>query len=55
MARPCNKESIMSVADTIVWAFLTYGFPNGAMAGTRHCNRENIKSVNDTIVWAWAS
>ena len=51
--RPCNRENIMSVSDTIVWAFLTYGFPSGAMAGSRPCNKESIMSVSDLIIWAW--
>ena len=53
MSRPENLENLMSVADTVVWAFKTYGFPRCSMTGTRPDNEENITSVEDTVEWAW--
>ena len=57
MSRPesTRHEEIMSVADTVVWAFQTYGFPHGAMVGARpnYTRNEAISSVSETVVWAW--
>ena len=53
MSRPCNRENIMSVSDTVVWAFQTYGFPKGSMDEDQPCNLENLMSVQDMIAWAW--
>jgi len=53
MSRPENLENLMSVADTVVWAFQTYGSPRGSMTGTRPDNKEKITSVADTIAYAW--
>ena len=59
MSRPeeAQKESIMSVAQAVIWAFATYGFPRGSASGTRPRNTrlETIRSVADTVIWAWTS
>ena len=59
MSRPeeTKKESIMSVAQAVIWAFSTYGIPRGVASGTRPRNTrlETIRSVADTVLWAWTS
>ena len=52
-ARPANMERIMSVSNTVVWAFRTYGgIPYNAVTDRPGCTkRENIQSVNETINW----
>ena len=48
-----KKESIMSVADAVVWAVSNYGWIPHNTVTTRPVNTkvENIKSVNDVIAW----
>ena len=55
MSRPSTTriENIMSIADAVVWAFLTYGFPRSQTSGTRPKNENNVKAVCDTIGWVW--
>jgi hypothetical protein len=50
-ARPQNIENLRSVADQAIWAFATYGYPAGMMAGARPQNLENIRSLAEQIVW----
>ena len=50
-----KKENIQSVAEAVIYAFATYGFPRGNMVGTRPVSteKESIKSVGDAVAWAW--
>ena len=55
MSRPSTTriENLMSVADAVVWVFLTYGFPRCTQTGARPKNESNFKAVCDTVAWAW--
>ena len=50
-----KKENIQSVAEAVIYAFATYGFPRGNATGTRPVSteKESIKSVGDAVAWAW--
>ena len=58
MSRPdeTEKESIMSVAQAVLWALETYGFPRSSTPANARPNstrRETIMSVGSTVEWAW--
>ena len=51
-----KKENIQSVAEAVIYAFATYGFPRGNVTGTRPSStqKESIMSVGDAVAWAWS-